>query len=143
MSDAFGRLNVLRLMIGISAIAMPLLYSAGANVWALYAAVMVVYYCYGTLLSVNAAICPDHWGVKHVGLINGMMFTAWGAAGLIGPRIGGVLFDKYHDYRWAFYTAAALSAVALVFEFLAKRPAAPSEKLQQESSSTEIVLGEN
>ena len=32
MSDALGRLNVLRLMIAISMVAMPLLYSVGGNV---------------------------------------------------------------------------------------------------------------
>src|SRR5215475_15773328 len=36
MSDRLGRINVLRAMIGLSMIAMPLLYAAGANVAALY-----------------------------------------------------------------------------------------------------------
>ncbi len=44
----------------------------------------------------------------------GMLFTAWGVAGVIGPRIGGVLFDKYQNYQMAFYTAAVLAAVALI-----------------------------
>jgi OFA family oxalate/formate antiporter-like MFS transporter len=127
MSDALGRLNVLRLMIAVSAITMPVLYAAGGNVWTLYAAVIIVYYCYGTLLSVNAALCPDFWGIKHVGLINGMIFTAWGTAGIIGPRIGGLLYDKYRDYRIAFYTASFLAVVALIFEFLAKQPPNDSE----------------
>ena len=52
----------------------------------------------------------------------GMLFTAWGVAGIIGPRIGGVLFDKYHNYQMAFYTSAVLAAVALLAEFLARRP---------------------
>ncbi len=59
------------------------------------------------------------------GINYGMLFTAWGGAGIIGPRIGGTLFDKYHNYQAAFYTAAALAAVALVCEILAQRPAAP------------------
>ena len=122
MSDALGRLNVLRLMLAVSAIAMPLLVGA-SDVWTLYAGVIVVYYCYGTLLSVNAALCPDFWGTKHVGLINGIMFTAWGTAGIIGPRIGGILYDKYHNYRVAFYAASLLAIAALIFEFLARRPA--------------------
>jgi hypothetical protein len=33
-----------------------------------------------------------------------------------------VLFDKYHNYQAAFYAAAALAAVALLCELLAKRP---------------------
>src|SRR5262249_351024 len=55
LSDALGRLNVLRLMIAISIFAMPMLYLAGTNVTFLYVMVFVVYWCYGTQLSVNAS----------------------------------------------------------------------------------------
>src|SRR5216684_5098128 len=126
MSDALGRLNVLRLMIAISMIAMPVLYKVGGNVAALYVVVFIVYWCYGTQLSVNASTTSDFWGTKNAGLNYGMLFTAWGVAGIIGPRIGGVLFDKYKNYQMAFYTAAVLAAVALLCEFAAKRPRVPS-----------------
>ena len=122
MSDRLGRINVLRTMIGISMIAMPLLYAAGTDVGMLYVAVFVVYWCYGTQLSVNGAAAADFWGTRNAGINYGILFTAWGAAGIIGPRIGGVLFDKYHNYKAAFYTAGALAAVALICEMCAKRP---------------------
>ena len=122
MSDALGRLNVLRLMIAISMVSMPVLYMVGGNVALLYGAVFVVYWCYGTQLSVNAAATADFFGAKNAGMNYGMLFTAWGVAGVIGPRIGGVLFDKYKNYQMAFYTAAVLAAVALVAELLARRP---------------------
>jgi OFA family oxalate/formate antiporter-like MFS transporter len=125
MSDKLGRINVLRTMIGISVIAMPALYAAGGDVVLLYLAVFVVYWCYGTQLSVNGAAASDLWGTKNAGINYGLLFTAWGVAGIIGPRIGGVLYDKYHDYKAAFYTAAALAAVALLCELSAKRPIAP------------------
>ena len=118
-----GRINVLRAMIGISIVAMPALYAAGGSVGALYAAVFVVYWCYGTQLSVNGAAAADFWGTKNAGINYGILFTAWGVAGIIGPRIGGVLFDRYHDYKAAFYSAAGLAAIALVSELLARRPA--------------------
>jgi len=122
MSDKLGRINVLRMMIAISIIAMPALYAAGSNVAALYLAVFVVYWCYGTQLSVNGVAAADFWGTRNAGINYGLLFTAWGVAGIIGPRIGGVLYDKYHDYKAAFYTAAALAAVALLCELTAKRP---------------------
>lgn len=122
MSDRLGRINVLRVMIAISVIAMPALYAAGRNVLLLYAAVFVVYWCYGTQLSVNGAAASDFWGTKNAGINYGILFTAWGVAGTIGPRIGGVLYDRYHNYQAAFYTAAALSAIALVAELFATRP---------------------
>jgi len=126
MSDALGRLNVLRLMIAISMIAMPILYKVGGSVTLLYIVVFIVYWCYGTQLSVNASTTSDFWGTKNAGINYGLLFTAWGVAGIIGPRIGGVLFDKYKNYQAAFYTAAVLAAVALVCELLAKRPAVPA-----------------
>jgi len=123
MSDRLGRINVLRAMIGICIVAMPALYAAGDNVLLLYAAVFVVYWCYGTQLSVNGVAASDFWGTKNAGINYGILFTAWGVAGTIGPRIGGVLYDRYHNYQAAFYTAAALAAIALLCELGAKRPA--------------------
>jgi OFA family oxalate/formate antiporter-like MFS transporter len=128
MSDTLGRLNTLRLMIAISMISMPILYHVGGNVTLLYATVFVVYWCYGTQLSVNGATAADFWGTKNAGINYGMLFTAWGVAGIIGPRIAGVLFDKYKNYQMAFYAAAALAAVALMFELAAKRPVIPQEE---------------
>src|SRR5437016_219915 len=122
MSDRLGRINVLRAMIAISIIAMPALYAAGNNVGLLYLAVFVVYWCYGTQLSVNGAAASDFWGTKNAGINYGLLFTAWGRAGLLGPRIAGVLYDKYHNYQAAFYTAAAVAAIALLCELLVKRP---------------------
>jgi len=129
MSDTLGRLNVLRLMIAISMIAMPVLYLAGGSVGPLYVMVFIVYWCYGTQLSVNASTTADFWGTKNAGINYGMLFTAWGVAGIIGPRIAGVLFDKYKNYQMAFYTAAALALVALLAELAARRPAVPEGKL--------------
>ncbi len=113
------------LMIALSAIAMPILYRVGANVTLLYIMVFAVYWCYGTQLSVNASTTSDFWGTKNAGINYGLLFTSWGVAGIIGPRIGGKFFDKYHNYEYAFYTAAGLAVVALLFELAARRPKPP------------------
>src|SRR3974377_794986 len=65
MSATLGRLDVWRLMIGVSMVAMPVLYLVGANVTLLYVVVFVVYWCYGTQLSVNAAPTADFFGTKN------------------------------------------------------------------------------
>src|SRR5438477_1105886 len=122
MSDKLGRINVLRTMIGISMITMPALYAVGSHLALLYLVVFVVYWCYGTQLSVNGAAASDFWGTRNAGINYGLLFTAWGVAGIIGPRIGGVLYDRYHDYKFAFYAAAGLAGLALICELLAKRP---------------------
>lgn len=123
MSDALGRLNVLRLMIAVSVGAMPLLHVVGGSVAGLFVMVFVVYWCFGAQLSVNASTAADFWGTRNAGINYGMLYTAYGVAGVIGPRIASTLFDKYHSYQTAFEAAAALAAVALVCELLARRPA--------------------
>jgi OFA family oxalate/formate antiporter-like MFS transporter len=125
LSDTLGRLNTLRLMIAISAVAMPILYHVGGHGLLFFVMVFIVYYCYGTQLSVNASTTSDFWGTKNAGINYGILFTAWGVAGIIGPRIGGVLYDKYQNYQAAFYTAAVLAGVALVAELMARRPVVP------------------
>ncbi len=127
LSDALGRLNVLRLMIAVSAIAMPVLYMVGGNVTLLYALVFAVYWCYGTQLSVNASTTSDFWGTKNAGINYGMLFTAWGVTGYFASKAGGRLFDKYHNYQAAFYLAGGLAVVAMLCEFLAKRPRVPGQ----------------
>ena len=126
MSDRLGRINVLRAMIAIIAISMPVLYHAGSTVLLLYPAVFVVYWCYGSQLSVNGAAAADFWGTRNAGANYGMLFTAFAIAGILGPRIGGVLFDRYHNYQAAFYSASALAIIALLCEFGARRPEKPA-----------------
>jgi OFA family oxalate/formate antiporter-like MFS transporter len=107
-------------------VAMPVLYMVGGNVSALYVMVFIVYWCYGTQLSVNAATAADFWGTKNAGINYGMLFSAWGFAGYFGARLGGTMYDKYHNYQMAFYTAAVLALVALLCELAAKRPSLPA-----------------
>ena len=123
MSDAIGRLNVLRLMIGLSVVAMPTLYAVGGSGPGLLALVFVVYWCFGAQLSVNASTAVDFWGTRNAGINYGLLYTAYGVAGVIGPRVGSSLFVATHSYRAAFSWAAALAAAALACNLLARRPA--------------------
>jgi OFA family oxalate/formate antiporter-like MFS transporter len=125
LSDILGRLNTLRVVLAISTVAIPIMYWAGAHVLAVYVMVFIVYFCYGAQASVNPATVADFWGTRNAGANYGLIFTAWGTAGIIGPTIGGVLFDKYKNYEAAFYAAAILAAIAFVCEMSARRPHIP------------------
>ncbi|HWZ55333.1 MAG TPA: MFS transporter [Verrucomicrobiae bacterium] len=124
LSDLLGRLNTLRVVLALSAAAMPALYWAGAHLAALYVLIFAVYFGYGAQASVIPATVADFWGTRYSGSNYGSIFTAWGFSGILGPTIGGVLFDRYKNYAAAFYTAAALAAVALICVIAAKRPSA-------------------
>src|SRR5437762_12363302 len=111
LSDALGRLMTLRVMLLGSAAAMPALFLWREQVLLLYALVAIVYWCYGTQLSVFASTTADLYGTRNLGMNYGVLFTAWGAAGIFGPMIGGRVFDTFGDYRYAFYAASALAVV--------------------------------
>jgi OFA family oxalate/formate antiporter-like MFS transporter len=122
LSDRIGRLNVLRVMVTVSAIAMPLLYLLGSNVLAFSAGVFVVYYCYGTLLSVFAATSADFYGTKNLGVNYGLLFLAWGVSAVVAAPLAGAVFDAFDSYQYAFYGTSVLSIVALLALMAAKNP---------------------
>ncbi|HUK32886.1 MAG TPA: OFA family MFS transporter [Vicinamibacterales bacterium] len=112
LSDALGRVTTLRVMVLVSAAAMPALFAWRTQTVLFFVLVACVYWCYGTQLSVFASATADLYGTRHLGLNYGVLFTAWGAAGIFGPMIGGRVFDSFGDYRYAFYAASALAVIA-------------------------------
>jgi len=62
----------------------------------------------------------------------GLLFTAWGVAGILGPMIGARVFDTFGDYRYAFFAAAALAVLAFSSLHFAR---APREQVYVSSSS--------
>ena len=122
MSDALGRLRTLKTMVLVSAVAMPMLFLWRQEVVPFYILVGVVYWCYGTQLSVFASTTADFFGTKNLGMNYGVLFTAWGAAGILGPYIAARVFDEFADYRYAFFTAAALALVAFAALSVARPP---------------------
>jgi len=112
LSDGLGRLTTLRIMVLASAVAMPALFVWREQAVLFFVLAAVVYWCYGTQLSVFASTTADFYGTRNLGLNYGILFTAWGAAGILGPSIGGRVFDAFGDYRYAFYAASALAVIA-------------------------------
>jgi OFA family oxalate/formate antiporter-like MFS transporter len=122
VSDYAGRLNTLRVMLLVSACAMPLLFLFRGNLALFYALLFAVYYCYGTQLSVYASTSADFFGTRNVGFNYGLLLLAWGVAAILGPFLGGRVYVATGEYRYAFFVAAAMSIAALVTLMFAKNP---------------------
>jgi len=122
LSDALGRLTTLRVMVMLSALAMPALFTWREQVVLFYLLVTAVYWCYGTQLSVFASTTADFYGTRNLGMNYGLLFTAWGTAGILGPMIAAQVFDTFGDYRYAFYAAGALALIAFVSLMVARPP---------------------
>jgi OFA family oxalate/formate antiporter-like MFS transporter len=122
MSDHAGRLNTLRALLLVSACALPALFLFRENVTLFYVFLALVYYCYGTQLSVYASTSADFYGTKNVGFNYGLLLLAWGVAAILGPFLGGRVYVATGEYRWAFFIAAGLSIVAFGTLLLARNP---------------------
>jgi OFA family oxalate/formate antiporter-like MFS transporter len=122
ISDRAGRLNTLRAMLIVSAVAMPALYLLREQVIPFYILLCAVYYCYGTQLSVYASTSADFYGTKYIGFNYGLLLAAWGVAGILGPFLGGRVYVATGDYRLAFFIAAGVELGALAVLAFARNP---------------------
>jgi OFA family oxalate/formate antiporter-like MFS transporter len=101
---------------------MPVVFVVRQEVGLFFLLVAVVYWCYGTQLSVFASTTADFFGTRNLGLNYGVLFTAWGIAGILGPIIAAQVFDATGDYQYAFYAAGVLALIAFASLLLARPP---------------------
>ena len=83
-SDAIGRKAVFVTMFLLQAAAFLLLSHVAAFV-SLAVLAFVILLCYGGGFGTMPAFAADYFGAKDIGSIYGLMLTAWGAAGVVGP----------------------------------------------------------
>lgn len=77
---------------------------------------------YGALLALFPATTWDWYGLKHAGTNYGLIFTAWGVGGLVGPIIAGQIIDTTGSYNGAYLMSAILLLIAAILCFFTKRP---------------------
>lgn len=123
LSDALGRVTTLRAAMLGSALAMPALLVWRTELVPFYVLVAAVYWCYGTLMSVFASTTADCYGTRNLGFNYGVLFTSWGTAAVLGPLIGGRVFDATGEYSVAFYAASGMSIIAFASSLFARPPA--------------------
>ncbi len=123
MSDHFGRLLTLRGIILISMVATPSLFLMREHVSFFYGLLFVVYYCYGTQLSVYTALAGDFYGTKYLSTNYGLLLLAWGFAGVLGPVIGSRVYVATGTYQFAFFGSGVLALAALGLLLSVRAPA--------------------
>lgn len=111
LSDHIGRTRTLAAVMGVTA-ALLFFESRVASPALLFGSVFLIGYCYGSQLAVFPSATADFFGVRNLGNNYGLLLTAWGTAGIIGPMAGGKIFDATQSYASAFRIAAALAVLA-------------------------------
>lgn len=121
LSDRFGRNTTLILMFALQAVNM-LMFSNYTSMTSLTVGVCITGIAYGSLLGIFPALTYDFFGLKNSGVNYGLVFTAFGAAGLIGPLTAGKIVDITGSYDFAYLAAAAILVIAAIMVKFLKQP---------------------
>lgn len=121
LSDRLGRTNTMLLVFSIQAINMFAFASYSSAPLLLLGSVLTGL-AYGSLLSLFPSATYDFFGLKHSGVNYGLVFTAWGAASLIGPIIAGRVADATGGYNASYIISGVLLIVAALITFITKAP---------------------
>ena len=120
LSDKIDRVTLLRMVFILQAINM-FAFSRYTSVALISIGVAITGLCYGAGFSVFPAILSDSYGTKHFGVNYGVLFTAWGLGGVIGPMTAAIMIDSTNSYNAAFLTASALLILAVLISFTIKK----------------------
>lgn len=129
VSDKIGRYNSVMTMFILAGLMMFAMTQVSTFV-PFVAVLMAIGLCFGGFMGIFPSITADMFGPKNLGMNYGIIFTAYGAAAFIGPRLGARFKELNNgDYTQAFLIAAALSLIGIALTFIAqykrKKAAAP------------------
>jgi MFS family permease len=113
ISDYIGRVVTLGIVCIMQATAM-FFFPSFTTIGQFVVGAAVVGFAYGSCLSLFPATTADQWGTKNMGLNYGVLFTAWGVGGVIGPTLAGKIADATGSYAGAYNIAGLLLMFAFV-----------------------------
>ena len=122
ISDRIGCQHTFAAMFVVQAVTLLMLAHAHALLPALGAVSVILLCCgggFGTMPSFNAHC----FGTKFMGLNYGLILSAWGFAGLIGPILIARAKDLTGSFSGMLPVIAALLAAAVILPYLTKKPA--------------------
>ena len=129
LSDAIGRKWVLLVMYLLQAVLFFLIPIIGAYSFFMLAVLaFIIISCYGGGFGTMPAFNADYFGSKNVGKIYGLMITAWGFGGVLGPLLISYMYDLTNSYSGAFRIIAGIMLVSAILPFLVRPPKAPEEE---------------
>jgi MFS family permease len=116
LADRGGRKNLLGLVYGLRGCAyVALLLAPGA--WSLWSFVVIMGFSWWATLPLTSALTAEVYGLKHLGILNGLAFTGHQIGGALSIQLGGTLRDLTGSYDLPFAIAGLLLFVASLVSF--------------------------
>lgn len=119
--DKIGGKTTLTLAFTLRAIIFALFRSL-TTAFPIFLGVAIIALTYGGMATIFPAITANYYGTKNLGANYALVFTAWGAGGIIGPLMGGIVRDATGMYDLAYILSAILSAVGAILALILKKP---------------------
>lgn len=119
LSDRIGRRNTMLIVFSTQLLNM-LAFSFYTTEPLIILGTIVAGFSYGSLMSTFPSITSDNFGMKSYGANYGVLYTAWGVSGVLGPLIAGWAIDVTKSYSLAYIISAVLLGVALVLGLFLK-----------------------
>jgi MFS family permease len=133
LSDKIGRVNTLLIATVLQMINMAL-FVTYTNVITLAIGFALVGICFGVFLTMFPALTADQFGLKNYGANYGIMYLAYGAAGVVAP----VIADRVElSMTYLICAGLMIVAVGLIFWLRSelKTPLSSSTKIAGQASS--------
>jgi MFS transporter, OFA family, oxalate/formate antiporter len=121
LSDAIGRRAVFFSMFLIQAVVFALIpHVTGFGLFTTLA--FIVLLCYGGGFGTMPAFAADYFGATNVGSIYGLMLTAWGFAGVLGPMLIANIRQNTGHYSQALYVISVIVLVSAGLPLMTRPP---------------------
>jgi len=127
LSDAIGRKGVFITMFLLQAVLFFLIPVIGQVYFLLAVLTFIIVSCYGGGFGTMPAFNADYFGSANVGKIYGLMLTAWGFGGVLGPYLISSIVDATGAYSRAMYILAGLMLVSTIVPLIVRPPRATQE----------------
>jgi MFS family permease len=113
----FGSFRLYRACFVIHGVSFLVWWFAGSSYGLLVVFVLVLGVGYGGFVALSPIVIADRLGVAGLGSILGVLYTAPGLGGLIGPPVAGWSIDRFDTYEWAIVGCLVCVAVSILLLF--------------------------
>jgi OFA family oxalate/formate antiporter-like MFS transporter len=119
VSDKIGRFRTLILLFICESITFAN-FSKFDNFYMILFGAAIITFTYGSMFSIMPSTISDYYGKKNLGLNYGILFSAWGIGGVIGPILASNMVDIYGNFNNSYLLASGLCAIGALIAFTIK-----------------------
>jgi len=122
LCDRIGVAGTMLILFTLQGAMMVIFPHFALTILTIYIAVAIIGFNFGANFALFPSATADSFGIKNLGGNYGLVFTAYGVGGTLGPVMGAYIYDATQSYTMAFTIAAlfVFIAVALALVFKAR-----------------------